>query len=724
MKKESKAWSSESLTKFLKRKRSLLFFLITCGLTGIALLPQFERTDITRSLEQSALSLRFHLRGYENPEEDNARIVIVGIDDLTLTKPAEAELEEYPTLMKMQRPWPWDRSVHAHVTQRLLDAGARVVALDFLFPTPNPGDWELYDTIEANPGKIVLAFDYTTNASENEEGWIRKRLPYEDLLPLEGEEEMLGFVDIRRDQDNVLRQALLQTNTLAERAHWGSDPEANRRARSMAPKIEKQLSLGARAAYLFDPSVRDRIPPVFELPSVNYGGKSGFFQTFNYLDIIYDDRLELFKDAFKDAIVFVGPYSETLFKDVVRTPFGEMFGVEYHAHVARSLLNDSFLFEIRRSHFALLVIALAAALLIGTLKFKSGLWKSGWVALLVAGYLVLSQVAFNQLHLILPVVPVLWVLLGCGWIFIAYDFALSQYERWKLKSYLSRYVSPEVADALSDESSQLETLLKGTNRSIAVLFSDIRGFTTLSERYTPVALVAHLNDYFESMVDSIHQHDGVLNKYIGDAILAVWGGLVSAGSEKDCVHAVSSALDMERRMLGLNRKWADDPDKLPLKIGIGISYGDAFVGNLGHSNRMEFAVMGDVVNLGSRLEGATKQYGCGILVSEEVYQMCRSEIRFREIDLIRVKGKTKGVRIYEPIDFVTEPEPAWMDPWADALENYRKRDFRSAEAQFAHLGTTYPKLAKSAALYEERCATLAATPPPEDWDFVYVMQTK
>lgn len=715
--------SAEALAKMLKRRRSLCFVFIAIALSSLTALPQFADFKFFYSLEQSVLSLRYALRGKADINQDKARIVVVGIDEASLNPGlSEEDLNAYPQAEYLMEPWPWNRAVHGFVAQRLRDAGASVVAFDFIFPTPNPGDWEFYEAIEAHPGHIVLGYDYVPAENELGETFIQERLPYDDLLPMEGGQQLLCFVNIHRDSDGILRRAKLKTNLYNENIPFIEAPDKAERIAKLAARSQAYLSLGAQAAVLHDPSVRDTIPPMMEFPVINYGGQD-YFPMVSYADIILDDRFEAQKELFQNAIVFVGPYSD-FFKDISATPIGDMFGVETHAHITRSLLNQAFYHPVAYHWQLLINVVLAAVLLLGNLIFKPALQKSGWTFFLVASCLVLSQIAFSEFHLLFQVVPILWILLGCGAIFLVYDFSIAQYERSMMRNYLSRYVSSEVADLLAEDSAGLESLLKGANRPIAVLFSDIRGFTSISESYHPVDLVEFLNEYFESMVDGIHAHRGLLNKYIGDAILAVWGGLYSDGPQQDCLGVVRAGMDMEKRMDALNRRWQDDPERESLHIGIGIHHGNAFVGNLGHPNRMEFAVMGDVVNLGSRLEGATKQYGCSILVSEQVYQHCQFEIRFFEIDKIQVKGKTEGIRTFSPINRMDEPEPGWLATWNEALKAYRNREFEQAKITFSRLAQDEPKLAKAAKLYIERCDILIDDPPSADWDFVFVMQTK
>ena len=710
------------LFKALKRWRVALFTFVVVSLVGLTLLPQFNRLKFIYGVEQTALSLRFQQRGVEAPQNDDTKIIIIGVDDTSLNPLlSQEDLLKNPEAAILQQPFPWNRSIYKFVADRLINAGAKVVAFDFVFAGPNDGDWEFYDAIVAHPNQIVLGYDYTFSENEIGETLVQERLPYDDLLPIDLS-NLLGFVNIHRDDDGVLRRAKLVTNIFAENQRFIDDPVQNARVTQLAEREENMLSFGAQAAALVKPAVKNTLPPLFEFPVINYGGLS-YFPTVSFIDLVLEDRFNSQKSVFKDAIVMVGPYSD-FFKDVMSTPFGDMYGIETHAHVARSLLNDSFYQTLSfGQNLATLFIA-AGLVLIGNLVFKSALRKAAWILTLLIAYSILSQIAFIHAGHIFPFVSIFTIIAFGGALLLVFDFTISQYERLRLRGYLSRYVSPEIADLLAEDSAELETLLRGANRTIAVMFSDIRGFTTLSEQYSPEALVAHLNDYFESMVDSIHLHQGSLNKYIGDAILAFWGGIYSAGSQQDCVNAVKTALDMGTRMEALNAEWAKLPGRVPLKVGVGISYGTAFVGNLGHSHRMEFAVMGDVVNLGSRLEGATKQYGCAVLVSEKVYQNCCEAFHFQEMDCIQVKGKTEGVRVYSPVGAKEDPEPDWLDDWRNALASYRSRQFRSAFTLFEALAARESSQAIAAKLYLERCLELEQDPPPENWNYVFIMGTK
>ena len=718
------AADKETIFDFLKKHRPVIFLVFILLLAGIMSLPQVQRFAFFKDLEDATLSLRLRMRGIQEPSHDEVPIVIVALDDTSLyTQLNEADLAANPDAIWTQEPWPWNRSIHAALMRKLFAAGARVVAFDFVFPTPNDGALAFYDTLDAFQERVVIGFDYSPYENELGETRIDERLPYDDLLPLEGSIETIGFVNVARDPDGTLRRAKLSTNIYAENQLFADNIEQHARIAALAQRSERELSFSARIASKVDPTTVDDLPDFFDMPMINFGGPASYFPSISYLDVILEDRFTRFQDLVDGAIVIVGPYSD-LFKDVIATPFGDMFGVETHAHVVRSILTDSFVMEPPTGTETGLNLLCALPVLAIGLGIRSAYLKvalAGGLALLfVAGV----QIAFESSYLINPVVPCLiTILLGSGTL-TAYDFVLEQFDRNRLKGYLSRYVSPEVANILASNRDEFKALLQGTSRPMTILFSDIRGFTTLSERYSPKGLVEHLNDYFEGMVSEILKTRGSLNKYIGDAILAVWGDIYSEGDKADCLRAVTCAMSMKEVMAELNKSWEGQEGRLPMAIGIGISQGEGFIGNMGHQSRMEVAVMGDVVNLGSRLEGATKQYQTDILVSESVYDLCKDTFRFQELDVIQVKGKTEGIRVFAPINRLDEREPEWFVEWGLALNSYRDRRFPQAAVLFDKLSKTHPKIAGAANLYVERARELDHNPPPENWDFVFVMETK
>jgi adenylate cyclase len=211
----------------------------------------------------------------------------------------------------------------------------------------------------------------------------------------------------------------------------------------------------------------------------------------------------------------------------------------------------------------------------------------------------------------------------------------------------SNYVSKSIVEELLKHPEKLE--LGGEDKNITVLFSDIRGFTTLSEKLTPQSLVSHLNDYLTAMTDIIFKYEGTLDKYVGDEIMAFWNAPVEQQNHPEL--ACMAALEMMQKLKELNEEWTEDKK---LNIGIGLNTGVMTVGNMGSKSRMDYTLMGDSVNLGARLEGTNKIYGTNIIISEYTHENVKDKFICRELDTIRVKGKNKPVQIYEVLDTVGE----------------------------------------------------------------------
>lgn len=292
-------------------------------------------------------------------------------------------------------------------------------------------------------------------------------------------------------------------------------------------------------------------------------------------------------------------------------------------------------------------------------------------------------------------------------------------EEKRIRSTMSRYMSKEVADQLLS-AGELE--LGGKEQKVTVMFSDIRRFTTIAEALGPRQTVSLLNTYFTEMVEVIFDHGGILDKYIGDGIMALFGAPFVG--EADADNALAAADAMMRRLAELNAQRAR-AGEAALSIGIGFSTGQTVVGNIGSARRLDYTVIGDTVNLASRLEGATKQYGAGVLLSEMTVRDLKGAALLREIDLMRVKGKDRPVAVYESLGYRRD-EPAidaLIDLHAGGLAAYRARDWKTASAKFDAALKLYPDDGP-ALVYRERCGLLAETPPPDDWDGVWNLTEK
>jgi PAS domain S-box-containing protein len=295
----------------------------------------------------------------------------------------------------------------------------------------------------------------------------------------------------------------------------------------------------------------------------------------------------------------------------------------------------------------------------------------------------------------------------------------------RLKSTMYRYMTQEVAEALLESG---DTGLGGKKKQVSVLFSDIRSYTTLTEGMEAEEVVEMLNEYFESMVDAVFKYKGTLDKYIGDAIMAVFGSPLPLADHEWC--AVQSAVDMSNRLKLFNTEQIAKGKKT-LKIGIGLHSDEVVSGNIGSSKRMELTSIGDGVNLASRLEGTSKMYGCVIVISEKTYEACKDRVWVRELDFITVKGKTEPVRIYELVgikegSLAEELDPKQtklIDAYHQGREYYLKRDFELAMAEFGTVIEIDPNN-KAANLHMDRCLHFLEQPPADDWDGVWRLTEK
>jgi adenylate cyclase len=291
----------------------------------------------------------------------------------------------------------------------------------------------------------------------------------------------------------------------------------------------------------------------------------------------------------------------------------------------------------------------------------------------------------------------------------------------RIRSTMARYMSPEVAEQLLASG---ETVLGGKDQKVSILFSDVRSFTSMSEALGARETVSLLNEYFERMVDVVLSHRGVLDKFIGDAVMALFG--VPFNGAHDADDAVKVANTMFGALGELNRE-RRRAGKAPLDIGIGIATGIVVVGNIGSTRRMEYTAIGDPVNLASRLESATKYYGAKVLISEATRAELLHTTRLREIDRLRVQGKREPVAIYEAMDHLTEETFPNLGPavehYGEGIRRYRAREFKDALECFKEALMLNPG-DRPSRLYVERSAHFIATPPPDDWDGVWTMTSK
>ncbi len=384
-----------------------------------------------------------------------------------------------------------------------------------------------------------------------------------------------------------------------------------------------------------------------------YGPNGSFaYRPFNYFHISFEPKKEWWY-SYKNRLMLLGYYSSANVgdkKDTHPTPFADMFGIEVHANALQTVITEDYILKpaylpppfdgINLEHFIIILLLLLMALLMPRITILQSAITMIVILVLVFLVPILLFVFTNyQLELVNPLITTVLGFLGLT----LYRVLTEEKDKAQLRSTFGQYVNPEVVNELIQNPDTIG--LGGVDRVMSVFFSDIRGFTSLSESLTPQELVEVLNIYLSKMTDIIMSYNGTLDKYIGDAVMAFWGAPVE--DPEHALKACQTALDQLEALKEINKGL---PGGMMLDIGIGINTGNMTAGNMGSEIRKNYTVMGDNVNLGSRLEGACKTYGVRLIISEYTYEQCKDSVIVRELDLVRVKGKKLPVRIYELLD--------------------------------------------------------------------------
>ena len=421
----------------------------------------------------------------------------------------------------------------------------------------------------------------------------------------------------------------------------------------------------------------------------------------------------------ENRIVLVGSTAPGL-ADLRVTPFSSTFpGVEIHAHLIAGMLDGTTRATPPWADDARLaaVLLLGALLTVVLLRFSPTVGLAATLALL--GLLLAAYGVAWSRFLVVPMAAPMLTVFGLYALNTAYGFFAATRSKRQITKLFGQYVPPELAAEMSQDPTHYT--MEGQSRDMTVLFSDIRGFTNFSEKLPPTELAEVLNAYLSTMTRIVQQHQGTIDKYIGDAIMAFWNAPVDLADH--AARAVATALDMQAALPQLNKEFADRgwPE---VKIGIGVNTGRMSVGNMGSEFRMSYTVMGDAVNLGSRLEGITKQYGVGILATQPTVDADPVHA-FMKIDVVRVKGKETPVAIYQPLgrkDALSDEAQMIARLFEAAFERYQAQDWDAATKMLSELKAAAP--CSLCDIYLERIAHFRENPPPADWDGVFVYTTK
>ncbi len=631
--------------------------------------------------------------------------------------------------------WPWPRQLYAPIIDYCRQSGAKAVIFDVLFTEASSygaeDDARLAQAAAA-AGNVTVAFflsreekapnpseaDLLHKAGLNLPGPRPRNLPdYRSVVtpipPLLEAAGALGNVESRPDADGIYRRVPLVLPfkdrwlpTLGFAAYYrftGGGPLSFE---------EGALRLGAT-----------RLPLDSQgLFLLKYRGPSRSHQRFSAANVIASESRSRHglppiypKEAFAGKWVLVG-FTAPGLMDLKAAPVAAVYpGVEVHATLLDNLLRGDFLGTVPGWALWAWSLVLAAVMTLAVL-FSPGLAVTlGALALLAVLYLGLSILAFWVGWWADPVLPGIILALSFG-LATAYSYATEGRQKLYIRRMFGQYMSEKVISHLLEHPEKLK--LGGERRRVTLFFSDLAGFTTISERLEAEAVVALLNDYLSDMTEIILAEAGTVDKFEGDAIMAFWGAPLD--QEDQALLACRAALSQRQALGELNRRFAD-LGLPPLAMRIGLHTGEAVVGNLGSMKRFDYTVIGDTVNLASRLEGLNKFYGTAIMASEATAAACGDAVEFRELDLVAVKGRETPVRVFEVLALKEELTPelaARRREFALGLDLYRQGNFAQAGAHFAAVLDAAPADGP-ARTFLNRCEQMQEAPPAPDWDTVF-----
>jgi adenylate cyclase len=452
---------------------------------------------------------------------------------------------------------------------------------------------------------------------------------------------------------------------------------------------------------------------------VDFHGGSTAYPHYSLADVA---KHKLSPSLFHDKLVLIGPTALGI-GDFVPTPVQSFNfpGVDVHANVIDNILNGQFirrgLDENLLDMGFILLFSLGAGTLFGLVTpMRATMY--GALALGLFAFATFYAFAYYRIWIV-TVIPTATLMTTYGAI-ISYRFFFEEKEKRRVRGVFQQYMAHSLINQLLDNPDLVQ--LGGEEKELTVMFADIRGFTSISEGLSPSKLVELLNQYLSEMTDTIFKNWGTLDKYIGDAIMAFWGAPYPQPdhAERACQAALQMLDTLKRMQMGWEAEGRPQID-----IGVGVNSGPVLVGNMGSRLRFNYTVMGDNVNLASRLEGLNKEFATHLIISESAYEQVQGKFVARELDFIRVKGKKKPVRIYEllgPIEAYDHYRDL-IERFGQGLEEYRSGQWESAIGVFGELRRDYPEDGPSA-VFLERCRDYIAEPPQGIWDGVHVMETK
>ena len=699
------------MARTAKKGAVLRRVVLACICAGTALLfgflalvqfkPLLEAENYTRDLR-----IRFGQPAPIPPE-----VVFISIDkqsyqDVLL----EEEIAAHPALAEMSTgSWPWHRSVWGHVIRRVAEAGAKVVALDLMFPTPKDGDHEFLLALDEFGEKSVVGgtFEEVSNLGRTS---VQLTLPAP--LAAQGVTEIasdnpngrVGYVNLWPDADGVIREAHYR-RTFQDTS-----------AISLSGRMLEKAGLGTRIPENGSGLIRYAGPPNFNYKAIP------IYQLF-----VPSTWEKIFQNGemLRGKLVMVGPYGNWS-KDFLKTPYpNPMPGPEVHLAALGAALTGSFLYLPPRWASAALPAAAALLALLLILAASQPVLRLVLLLLAALGYAVLSFFVQDRLDLILPVVnPALTLLLG-GIGCLSYEFVLEQREKRRVRGMFSTMVSPEVLAYMQADPDRFR--LTGEKKTATMFFSDLAGFTTISESVSAEDLAKILNRYLTPMSNLITKYGGYIDKYAGDAIMADFGVPVwtDSDSTSHAWKACWSALEQQERLQTLKQELRAEYG-CDIDARMGINTGEVAAGNMGSEQKFQYTVMGDAVNQAARFEPANKPFGTHIMIGGRTYELAKEKVEARFLANMIVKGKTEPVPCYELLakkGELAETKARVVRLFEEGWKLHAARKFHEAIAKFGEALSLDPQDGPSKA-YQQICQGFLQTPPPAGWAGEYIQTSK
>lgn len=690
-----------------KTKKLIAAFFIALGVFGVSSILKLAPLLET---QQKTLSNKLY-----GERELTDEIVIVALDEKSMLSPELGGLGGYSE---------WNNTYYAEVIRNIEAENPSVLYLDILFngSSQSISLSSLYDLVQEEPTSetfIEEVLSYLGEVHPYDQELIDVFSAYENIFlakSVGGEGTYDGTSYVYENTSAPLAEFTEQVQT----GFWNTHNTEDNLNRNYIYGLPVYFTVDG----VTEPHVDVKIAEYYlggtqEIPQedgqmlINYYQKPHGFPYVSFSDV-YRGNVE--PGTFEGKIVLVGATS-TFFQDVYFTPIDEtveMPGVEIHANAIQTILDEAYL-EYQSTGEFLAMVGLITLASVFVFLYAPVLAGAGFLVLEIVAFPFYAQWSFNRGTVVDLIWPVFGIVLAYLAV-LAYRNFTEFSEKRKLKTAFSRYVSKELAEEITEKPELLQ--LGGERRNITALFLDIENFTNLSEGLAPQEVVRIINVYFDALAGVIMEHEGSVDKYEGDAIMALWGAPLPM--ENHAEKACRAALAIQAKMKELNAQMGYN-----LNIRVGLATGDAIVGNMGSSERFDYTAMGDTVNTASRLEGANKFYKTGILVGPGTREAASAGVLFRQVDTVCLKGKDNPIGIYEVMgtaEGASEEGKKLVEEWHRALEAYKAGDWKKAEAGMKAVLEKLPEDGPAKTLLA-RMAELRLL-PRGNWDGVWRFESK